>query len=191
MKQPIRYFAIGLLTASLVLLIVVSFFDKPDTDVTDLPVEELTEVLQQKGYHVLSSAEYITLSMNSQPEATEKEDKKEKKDKEEKDEKEQDKKDKDQEKDKNKDQEKETDKKDDKKDDKQPEVHKYTLTIEPNMLGPTISKLLKEHKIIDDVDAFNRYLETEGYAGYLQLGDHKVSSDMSNYEIAEKIARKR
>lgn len=179
MKQPIRYFAIGLLTASLVLLIVVSFVDKPDTDITELSVEELSEALQEKGYHALPSDEYISLSMNKQPEEEE-----EQKDKD-KD------KDKDEKQDKEEEEKEAEDKEADKKDEEQSDVQKYTLNIEPNMLGPTISKLLKEHKIIDDEDAFNRYLETEGYAGYIQLGEHELSSDMSDFEIAEKIAKKR
>lgn len=181
MKQPIRYFAIGLLTASLVLLIVMSFFDKPNADAEEQPVDQMIATLQKEGYHVLSSADYITLSINGEPKDTEK-DKEENADK-----------DKDTKKDKDKDKtdDKDADKETDQPEVEEPEVHKYTLTIEPNMLGPTISKLLKENKIIDNEDDFNRYLEKEGYAPYLQLGDHKLSSNMSNFELAEAIARKR
>jgi len=57
------------------------------------------------------------------------------------------------------------------------------------MLGPTVSKLLLDHQIIDDAEKFNRYLEVEGYAPYIQIGEHELTSDMSYYEIAEKIAK--
>lgn len=181
MKQPIRYFAIGLFTASVVLLIIVSFIGKSDNDAIELPIEEMTEILQKEGYHVLSSAEYITLSMNNEPEITENE---EEKDSDQEKEKDEDKKEVDKDKDKDKDQDKEDEP-------KESEVKKYKLIIEPNMLGPTISELLEEKNIIEDAEDFNRYLETEGYAEYIQLGEFELSSNMSNFEIAEKIAKKR
>lgn len=204
MKQPIRYFSIGLITASIFLFIVLTFIDQPVSDVDDIPAEELIASIKDQGYHVLSSSEYITLTLDDEQESTdqkkedkdetqkEEEGKKEKKeeDKEGTQEKDEGKKEKDKEKDKNKDKEKDKeDTTDDKKSDKK--VYKYTLKIKENMLGPTISNLLAENKIISDAEEFSRYLETEGYAEFIQLGDFKLTSDMSRYEIAEKIAKKR
>lgn len=186
MKQPIRYFSIGLLTASLIILIVISFFEKGNDQQSEGSVDEMIATLTDEGYHVLSSSEYISLSVTGETENSEDpdEDEAENSPKEEDNEKEE---------------IDEAENADDtnneeevvEEEDEEEEVHKYTLTIEPNMLGPEVSKLLKKHKIISDDEAFNRYLETEGYAAYLQLGDHKLSSDMSNYEIAEVIAKSR
>ena len=72
----------------------------------------------------------------------------------------------------------------------EPNIHTYTLDVKPSMLGPEISELLEANKIIKDAEKFNRYLELEGYAPYIQLGKQKLTSDMSNFEIAEKIAKK-
>lgn len=184
MKQPIRYFSIGLLTASLIILIVVNFFDKPDNHVNEGSVDEMIATLKDKGYHVLSSSEYISLSVPAEPEEDQEEhdvdaDETENNTTEE---------------DSNEAQiedEPEVEDADDTEVEETENVHEYTLTIEPNMLGPTISQLLNANNIIDDTDKFNRYLETEGYAPYLQLGEYELSSDMSHYEIAEKIAKKR
>src|SRR5690625_4274965 len=189
MKQPIRYFSIGLLTASLIILIVISFFEKGDQQQSEVSVDEISATLTDEGYHVLSSSEYISLSVTGETEDREDSDKDEdkadntsNKEDNEKDE---------------VDEPENTDDTDNEEEvveneeEEEEEVHKYTLTIEPNMLGPEVSELLKKNKIISDDEAFNRYLETEGYAPYLQLGDHKLSSDMSNYEIAEVIAKSR
>lgn len=179
MKQPIRYFSIGLLTASLIILIFISFFEKDNGNVSESTVDEMIDTLKDDGYHVLSSSEYITLSV-----ATEQKD-----DETDKDEKDSNTKNEEDENDLEKE-----DKSEENTDDTEavePEVHQYKLKIKENMLGPTVSQLLKENNIIDDVDEFNRYLEKEGYAPYLQLGEHDVSSDMSHFEIAEEIARKR
>lgn len=185
MKQPIRYFSIGLLTASLIILLVVSLFDKQDGHVSEGSVDEMIATLKDEGYHVLSSSEYISLSVNTEPnenlDADEDNAEDPKKDEDE---------------DEVVDETEETEEPEDtdaevEEEEEVEEVHKYTLTIEPNMLGPTISELLEDNKIIADAEEFNRYLETEGYAPYLQLGDHKLSSDMSHYEIAEVIAKSR
>jgi|SRR5690625_2598356 len=184
MKQPIRYFSIGLLTASLIILVVVSLFDKQDGHTSEGSVDEMIATLKDEGYHVLSSSEYISLSVTEEPEDSHDADENEAEDST-----------KDEEKNAKQDEDENENTDDtvveDNEEEDIEEVHKYTLTIEPNMLGPTISDLLKDNKIIDDADEFNRYLETEGYAPYLQLGDHKLSSDMSYYEIAEVIARTR
>lgn len=188
MKQPIRYFSIGLLTASLIILIVISFFEKGDDQQNEGSVDEMIATLTDEGYHVLSSSEYISLSVSGETEDRENSDVDEDETDNSSDEEDNEKENVD---------ETENDNKDDanneeeivEEEDEEEEVHKYTLTIEPNMLGPEVSELLKNNNIISDDIAFNRYLETEGYAPYLQLGDHQLSSDMSNYEIAEIIAK--
>jgi len=176
MKLPIRFFSIGLLTATIILLITFIFFEQSDAS-NNLTVEDMVSQIEEEGYHVLTNEEYITFSVNKDQNQKEDEDKAEENDA--KDKEENDKTD-----DANENEE-------DDKDQDESKVHTYTLVVEPNMLGPTISKLLEDHKIIEDAEKFNRYLEVEGYAPYIQIGEHELSSDMSNYEIAETIARKR
>jgi len=193
MKQSIRYFAVGLLTSSVILFFAFSFMGDSAIKVEDGSTEELIDAVEADGYHVLSSSEYISLSTKatsgneSEEDAAEDNaedaddkadtDKKEKKvDKKSKDKK------------KNKKTKKKSDKKDKKENDK---THKYTINIKENMLAPTISDLLKENKIIDNSADFNKYLEDKGYAPYVQLGKHKVNSEMSYKDIAEVIAKKK
>lgn len=207
MKQSIRYFAVGLLTSSVILLFAFSFIDKSATNIEETSTEELVEAVEADGYHVLSSSEYISLSTKAtsgdEDEDTVVDDEKDKdKEKETKankkstDDKEDEKKktstnkkDKKDKKDKKNKKSKTKKKKSDKKDNDK--IYKYTLNIEENMLAPTISDLLKKNKIIKNSADFNKYLEDKGYASYVQLGEHKVNSDMSYKEIAQKIAKKK
>lgn len=57
------------------------------------------------------------------------------------------------------------------------------------MASSDISALLAEQNIIDNASEFNRYLDEHEYSLYVQIGTFEVSSDMSFYEIAERIAR--
>src|SRR5690625_1009091 len=179
MKLPIRYFSIGLFTATIILLIIFTFFYDSKSDSENLSIDDLILKIEDQGYHVLTEAEYITYSVakDNNDESTEdqpqKEDENSDQDEKSSDEK----------------QEDTQDEKEDKSKEEEEEIFTYTLVVEPNMLGPTVSKLLLDHQIIDDAEKFNRYLEVEGYAPYLQIGEHELTSDMSYYEIAEKIAK--
>src|SRR5699024_10351706 len=196
MKQPIRFFSIGLLIASLIALIVFSLTDTstPKTTTNELSTDEMINALEVEGYHVLTSSEYIKLSVGKD---SNKDDVPKDKDK---DKNKDDEKDKDKDKDGTKDDAQDKDKDKNKNDDEPTpdnddasqdnETTSYTLKVEPNMLGPDVSKLLLDNNIIDDAEAFNRFLEVEGYAPYIQLGDHKVTSDMDYKQIADTIANK-
>src|SRR5690625_2276658 len=152
MKQPIRFFATGLLTATLLLFIIYLMVEKPQTD-NQLTIDDMIKEVEDEGFHVLTKSEYITYSVEkNQNVAKQNEDENsdsdpedhingENKEKEAKEKNEEEK------------EKKETDKKEDKSSEKEKEdskEYKYTLTIEENMLGPTISDLLVEHNIIDD-----------------------------------------
>src|SRR5690625_4626273 len=62
MKQSIRYFAVGLLTSSVILFFAFSFMGDSAIKVEDGSTEELIDAVEADGYHVLSSSEYISLS---------------------------------------------------------------------------------------------------------------------------------
>lgn len=171
MKQSIRYFAIGLATASLAIFIVYTFFDNNQKQASNESIDEKIEDVKEKGYRVLSEEDYIELAVNSEEEnPKDKEDNKDsnKKDDEKNDEK---------------------DKKDEDKDDED-EDESYTLHIKENMLGPEVSQLLEENGIIDDADKFTKMLDDDGYSEYIQLGKHKLTSDMSAKEVAKTITNK-
>ncbi|MCJ0930855.1 endolytic transglycosylase MltG [Virgibacillus halodenitrificans] len=170
MKQPIRAFAIGLLTSGVIMLI--GFFFWGTTSAKDeMTAEEMIPLVKEEGYHVLSQEEYISLSVEKDKQRTDKKEEKasEKKTenkKEEADEKEQ------------TDEEEASDK-----------PTKYKINIKSGMATSEISNLLEEKKIIKDSGKFDKYLEKENYSEKVQIGEFEVSSDMSFYELAEKIAR--
>lgn len=217
MKLPIRFFGVGLLTASLIFAISMYFFNDSSPSLEEESIENIAAHLEEEGYYVVTQEEYISFAVKEN-EAQNKENKEvaekvkisdtqedmkisdTKKDENVKDEasKSSEKENKDQHNKKKKDEEKDQKpkkkkKKDEEKDQKpkkkkkKKKVYKYTLTVEENMLGPTISKLLVKNKIIDDADAFTNYLEEKDYSRSIQLGDYKLNSDMTFYEIAEKI----
>lgn len=190
MKQPLRYFSIGLFSAAIVLLIGLFFSDTEKVE--DLAAEELIPYVEQEGYHVLSNKEYIALSVNNtdeneQPkESTEDKENtsKSNKDSQEKTSKETNNTDK---ADSKKENNKEKDKNDNVTKDKKDEVVTHTLIIEAGMVPSSISTQLEENNIIEDAFEFDQYLEENDYSKYVQLGEFEVTSDMSFYEIAEKI----
>jgi len=162
MKQPMRYFSIGLLTASVILLLAFYFFDNLTASTEDLPAEEMIEAIKADGYHVVSEKEYIALSVNDEDD-NKANDKKENKDKNEDD----------------------TDKKQEEESDKKT----YTINIKSGMLPSEISEILAENDIIKDADKFDQYLEKEEYSPYIQLGKHKLNSEMSTKEVAEALTK--
>jgi|SRR5699024_5325876 len=162
MKQPIRYFSIGLLTASVILLLTFYFFDNSTASTEDLPVEEMIEAIKADGYHVVTEKEYIALSVNDE-EDNKANNQKENKVKNEED----------------------TDEMQEKQSDKKT----YTINIKSGMLPSEISEILAENDIIKDADKFDQYLEKEDYSQYIQLGKHKLNSEMNTKEVAEALTK--
>jgi len=195
MKYPIRYYSIGLFTASLILLIGYYFFE-PKTTLSDHEaVDEMIDNIEKEGYRVISESEYISLAtakneLNALEKEVEKENDKAADDKN-KDNDKKSNKDKTKEK-KDNDKKKETGKKKDgKKDDKKKnEVKTYTLVVEENMVPSMISQKLEENKIIKDAAKFNKYMEDNNYSPYLQIGEFKLKSDMSMEQIAKEITNR-
>ncbi|MGX4669598.1 hypothetical protein JNUCC74_10325 [Cerasibacillus sp. JNUCC 74] len=188
MKQPVRVFAMGLLTAGVIMLGVYFFSNGNIQTADNLSDEELVTLIEEKGYHVLSDSEYVALSVDEQgatdsqdPQKEEQPTSKAKAAEKTNDEQNRDKQ---KEADNNKDQE------DKEKDKEQEDKNKtYTLKIKSGMPSSDISDLLEENNIIDDASEFNKYLEKHNYSEKVQLGKFKVSSDMSLYEIAEAITK--
>lgn len=196
MKYPIRYFSIGLFTASLILLIGYYFFEPKTTLPDHETVDEMVDNIEKEGYRVISESEYISLAtakneLNTlQTEAEEENDKKADNQKTDKN------KTKDTKEKKNDDKKKNTDKKTDKKKDKKKDSKKkndvktYTLVVEENMLPSMISEKLEKNKIIKDATKFSKFMEDNNYSPYLQIGEFKLKSDMSMEQIAKAITNK-
>lgn len=191
MKLPIRFFGIGLLTATLIFSIILYFFGEDIVSLEDESIENISAYLEEQGYHVVTQEQYISLAVKAREEqqknneeensSTEK-DSKENKDAEEEAE------DNEKNNDNANNNEEELVEEETEEDEETEVVHKYTLTVVPNMLGPEVGELLEKNNIIDDGQAFAQYLVEHGYARYIQLGDHELSSDMTFYQIAEIIA---
>ncbi|MFC0299736.1 hypothetical protein ACFFIS_02680 [Virgibacillus soli] len=203
MKQVIRSFAVGLFTAGIILVSVFYFSEDKSHDTTKMSDNEMIDIMKDKGYRVISEADYISLSVNAgneqtaekkqenvaanstkneaatndkgEAEKTEKESKKDEKASDKKVE--------------NTDKEKaEKDKKAEKEKKKK---KSYTLKIKSGMFPSEVADLLEKNKIIKDKHKFNKFLEDKGYAQKVQLGEFKVSSDMDHTQIAKIITKNR
>jgi len=193
MKQSLRFFAIGLLTASVLLFGYYFFLDDSTQSNDELTVDELVSALEDEGYRAIPESDYVAFSFFKEEEMkSDEEDGKEEKPK--KNEKE-----KDNNEDKNKD--KKDKKKEDKKDKNEnvnddknadnnnndDDVIKHTFTTGEGVVSQEIADILIEEKIIDDRKKFLDYLDDNDYSSKIQIGKFTVSSDMSMKEIAEVI----
>lgn len=180
MRQPVRLFAIGLLTAGVIMLIGTFFFDNSTKQAENLSVKEMIPIMEDKGYHVITEEEYISMSVkkdHAQEATSEKNVNTDRAETTEKDNADKENNEKDKE---------ASDKKEKEKDEK---VTKYTINIKSGMLPSDISERLAENKIIDEANKFDAYLEKHNYSPKVQLGKFKVTSEMSFKEIAKKITR--
>lgn len=172
MKQPIRFFSIGLFTASIILLITY-FYDDTSSELSDFTKDEIVEYLEEDDLRVISEEDYITFTvykeMLDEEEIEGNENKEENKD------------------DHNK---QATEEKEEDNDEKE-EEKTYTLKVTKGMVPEEIAELLEENNIIDDAYSFASYLEDNGYSPYVQIDSYKLSSEMSRKEIAEKITKNR
>ncbi|MBP1950900.1 endolytic transglycosylase MltG [Virgibacillus litoralis] len=181
MKQPIRSFALGLLSAGILLLIMSYFTDNPQNKNVNMSTDEMIKSVEAEGYRVLTESEYISVSVKSEEnENTGENDNSETQPKEEQ-----------KNSTSNESQESETEETNDeeKNDPSTDENSKvsYTLTVKSGMAPSTISSTLAENGIIKDRDEFTQYMEEQGYTTKVQLGDFELTSNMSHYEIAEEI----
>jgi hypothetical protein len=179
MKQLVRYFSLGLLTAGIIMLGVVLFSDSNGE--SKLTAEEIIPILKNEGYHVLSNSEYIAMTVNpnenksnqnsdkeaeknSDSEKSNKNDENKKKEKE-----------------KN-----ETDEKQAKKDDEN-KNKSYVVNVKSGMPTSSISTILEENGIIEKASEFTKYLEKHEYSLKVKAKKTEVTSDMSYYELAQAL----
>lgn len=189
MKHTVRAFSVGLITSGIILLAVYLIFGQADEKKAELSTEELISQIEEDGYRVVTEEEYIMLSV-----ANSKKDKNENTDKDEKEKEDDAVEDEEIEEAEDKDEVKENEGKDDNKKEKKKEKKEkkpktFTITIEPGMASSQISNLLEELGIIDDAREFSNYLIDNDYHKLIQMGEHKLESGMSYFEIAEALSR--
>src|SRR5699024_7587794 len=184
MKQSIRFFSIGLLTASIVLLGFYFLFGNSKASSKDVPLEEMIEEIESTGHRVVTEKEFIAYTINNEEKEVDKEDSaKEKKESSDK---------------------KETKKTDDKTDKKDKKEHKdnknkkhkektedkkgkATITIDDGVVTQESDDKLVDENIIKDKEKQEclYYLDDNDYSPYIQIGKFKVDSEMSMKELAE------
>src|SRR5699024_9621179 len=177
MKQSIRFFSIGLLTASIVLLGFYFLFGNSKASSKDVPLEEMIEEIESTGHRVVTEKEFIAYTINNEEKEVDKEDsakeKKESSDKKEI---------------------KKTDDKADKKEDKDKKDKKdndkkvkETIKKDDGVVTQEIADKLVDKNINKDKDKqeFLDYLDDNDYSPYIQIGKFKVDSEMSMKELAE------
>src|SRR5699024_3584215 len=167
MKQAIRYFSMGLLL-SVLLLYGYQFFNKEDR-AASFSEEELIDLVEDEGYHVITNEEYITYSLNKDEteknqEASNSEEKEKqediKKEKQEKKKKE----------DTNNDKKEEKSEENEDEEDEEDDVVKASIKVDENTYTPDIADKLIDKKIIDkdEGDKFIEYIEDNDYSDYIQ-----------------------
>src|SRR5699024_11173996 len=173
MKQSVRFFAIGLFTASVLTLGFYLFSDSSNAANEDMTTDELIAKVEEAGYRVITDEEFISYSLyidekneQAKSEEVKKDDEKADKKKEDKDKKKKDgKKDKKKEEKeknkKNKDKKDSKKKKDKKKKDKKKkdDVKKAKITIKSGDVLADIAEQLADKKIIKNKQKFIDYLE--------------------------------
>jgi hypothetical protein len=188
MKHTVRSFSIGLLTSGVILLIAFYFIGDSAHSTEDADPEVMIPVLEDKGYTVLTKEEYISLTIQNGEEATkETEDQAAPKDGSE----EQTRADSEEEENTIEEpaEQEETAESASANEQETEEISdSYTLTIDEGMASSDISSLLAEHNIVENASEFNSYLNEHNYSPYIQIGSFELSSDMSFYQIAERIA---
>lgn len=178
MRQPIRFFAIGLLLSAILLFVAFTLFDKSDENDTKakpqtISVEDMIEKIQTEGYRVMKEEQYIALTLasdeTSQTEA-DKEDITEEPDETGPEF-----------------ENNEAENTDTEEDIKNHETFTHTFTTNDNVVSQNIADILLDNKIIDDRRAFLEYLEKNDHMRYIQVGKFTVNSDMTYEEIAKVI----
>lgn len=179
MKQSIRFFSIGLLTASIVLFGFYYLLKDSNVSTKDVPLEDMVSEIESHGYRVITENEFISFTLNKENDSA----KEEKDNKEDKQKKETTKKKSDNKK------ETTTTKKKKKKEtkDKKDKVVKTKFTTKDGVVTQDIADILYEKKIIKNKKKFLDYLDDNDYSPYVQIGTFEVSSDMSMKELAEII----
>lgn len=174
MKHTVRAFAVGLVTAGIILLGVFYFFDEPNENIEDITTEKLITHIEEEGLRVISEEEYISYSLDNESGNDDVEVKKEETEETE-------------EEIENIDEDKDDTNEKEEEEEEEDSPSTVTITIERGMASSHISDMLEDEGLIDDAGDFNDYLLDNDYSLYVRMGDHELETGMSHYEIAEAL----
>lgn len=66
---------------------------------------------------------------------------------------------------------------------------RFILTIEDGVRSPDVAQTLYETGFVEDAEAFNAFLTSQGYANHIQLGTYELSPGMTQQDIAKIITK--
>jgi len=198
MKHTVRSFSVGLLTSAVILLVVFLFMEDSAQTAEDMDAEEMIPYIEEQGFTVLTTEEYVKFSVNKEEKTaanTEKEEAKEDTETAKAEstsanqEEENNSSDAEAEntssEEENQDTDTSTEEDEAETEDETPTT--FTLTIESGMPSSNIGTILAEQNIIENAGDFTEYLDEHDYSLKVRAGTFEVSAGMSFYEIAEII----
>ncbi|CQR46850.1 YceG-like family protein [Paraliobacillus sp. PM-2] len=160
MKQILRSFAAGLLTATLILS-VIYLIEKNETSQNKentLTTNQMKQALETQGY-IISADSDVTQKEDEHYETEKESDKLN-----------------------------EPVVEENNQNSEPEEVRIFTLTIEPGMTISEVAEKLVHAKIIQNKNALTTYLQENNYATNIQIGNFELTSKMSIEEISNTIA---
>lgn len=160
-KQSLRSFAIGMLLSASMLGSYYFYQESKNQEQSSLNVPEATTFLQKEGFIVLSDSEYNDLQKTIEQSKQEQA---------------------------KTDVEANEKKQEESKEEKQ-ETYSYTLKVKSGMSISKITELLFENKIVKDPKKLETFLIDNGYHTKIQVGSFRLTSEMSNKKIAEKLTK--
>jgi hypothetical protein len=159
-KRTAQAFALGLIFAAIFLWAGSSVIAEKEPE-KKAALSEAKEILEEKGYKVLSSDEFAKLNEKKAEVAKEEKPK----------------------------EEAPAEKAEEVKEEK--EQKKFTLVIAGGMSPGDVAIMLKSQGIIDDEKKFERFLIDQGYHTKVQIGQYELTSGLDYHQIAKIITKNR
>ncbi|SLL32665.1 YceG-like family [Mycobacteroides abscessus subsp. abscessus] len=160
-KQSLRSFAIGMLLSASMLGSYYFYQESKSQEQFSINVPDATTFLQKEGFIILSDSEYNDMQKTIEQSKQDQA---------------------------KSDVEANEKKQEESKEEKQ-EIYSYTLKVKSGMSISSIAELLYENKIIKDPKNLETYLIDNDYHKKIQVGSFRLTSEMSNKKIAEKLTK--
>ncbi|GAB2573342.1 endolytic transglycosylase MltG [Gracilibacillus alcaliphilus] len=163
LKQIVRAFSLGLITAGIIFMIIY-FIDEDSSNQASSPVtvEEAIELVESNGYYVYDEEMAVSVEDQEDEETTNIN---------------------------SPDQEEGIDAETEDADNEEADGHMITIMIESGMGISDIIALLEENNVLDDPQAFTTYLTENDLSRFIQAGEFTVETDVSPEELANTLTR--
>lgn len=159
-KQGLRSFAIGMLLTASIMGSYYFYQESKSQEQSSLNVPDATTYLREEGFIVLSDSEYNDIQKTIEQSKQEQA---------------------------KSDIEANEKKQEESKEEQ--ETYSYTLKVKSGMSISRIAELLYENKIIKDQKELEIFLIDNGYHTKIQVGSFRLTSEMTNKKIAEKLTK--